>query len=62
VQVFWRHALNGSEVTYDDLRDGHVDSSLLPPGVTFTKSGTGNWHLFTLAGKRCLDVLKKKKR
>ncbi|XP_070177843.1 uncharacterized protein [Littorina saxatilis] len=39
--VFWRHVLNGSEITYDQLRDGRVDSSILPPGVSFAKSGTG---------------------
>ncbi|XP_025082165.1 fasciclin-1-like isoform X2 [Pomacea canaliculata] len=40
-KVFWRHALNGSEITYDDLRQGRVNSFLLPPEVTFSKLGTG---------------------
>ncbi|KAL8603906.1 hypothetical protein ACOMHN_005126 [Nucella lapillus] len=36
-KIFWRHVLNGSEITYDDLRHDHFDTSLLPPGVTVPK-------------------------
>ncbi|XP_050398819.2 fasciclin-1 isoform X2 [Patella vulgata] len=34
LKVFWRHVINGSEVTYIDLKQGYVKSDSLPTNVT----------------------------